>query len=190
MSDHLHHCHIVREGQRLARQVRNLRERRPDLPIYLVGHSAGCAIVLAAGDGLSPDSVERIILLAPSVSTRYDLRPALSCSRQGIDAFTSRSDWWVLGFGMWISGTTDRRWAPAAGRVGFQQVGTDPRDEALYARLHQHPWDPSWASTGHNGGHYGSFEDAFLRVYVLPLLNVREGSKGANPPSTGQDTLP
>jgi pimeloyl-ACP methyl ester carboxylesterase len=168
--DHLHHANIVEKGRILAVQLRQWRAQQPGLPIHLVGHSAGCAVVLAAAEEMPAGSLERIVLLAPSVSSCYDLRPALASTRQGIDVFSSRSDWFVLGFGMRISGTTDRRWTSAAGRVGFEPVGTTPADAALYTRLHQHFWEPSQAWTGNRGGHYGSFEEKFLRAYVLPLL--------------------
>jgi pimeloyl-ACP methyl ester carboxylesterase len=170
--DHLDHRNILDQGRRLAAQVRAARSRRPNLPVHLVGHSAGCAVVLAAAEQLPPQSLQRVVLLAPSVSSGYDLRPALRGARLGIDAFCSRSDWFVLGLGMRFSGNTDRRWGACAGRVGFKRVGTAPEDEALYARLRQHFWEPSQAKTGHQGGHYGSFEDAFLRAYVLPLLRA------------------
>ena len=172
LSDHLHHRNIVEQGERLAREVRTLKASRPDVPIYLVGHSAGSAVVLIAAESTPPGVIERVVLLAPSVSSCYDLRPALSRTR--IDAFSSRADWVILGLNMRLFGTTDRRWTTTAGRVGFEQVGGEPCDMALYARLCQHVWDPSQAATGHKGGHYGSFESPnYLRANVLPLLAPR-----------------
>ena len=174
LSDHLHHGNIVRQGQRLAREVQALKARQPDVSIYLVGHSAGSAVVLAAAESVPPGVVDRVVLLAPSVSSYYDLRPALSRSRLGIDAFISKSDWWILGVNMRLFGTTDGRWTTTSGRVGFQPVGRESDDVALYTGLRQHAWDPTLASTGHKGGHYGSFEDGYLRAYVLPLLTPRK----------------
>ena len=172
LSDHLHHRNIVEQGRRLACESQALKASRPDVPIYLIGHSAGCAVALIAAESTPPGVIDRVVLLAPSVSSKYDLRPALSRTR--IDAFTSRADWIVLGLNMRVFGTTDRRWTTTAGRVGFEQVGEEPCDQALYARLCQHPWDPSQADTGHKGGHYGSFEDSkYLRAYVLPLMPPR-----------------
>ena len=173
LSDHLHHRNIVEQGQRLAREIQTLKARRPDVSIYLVGHSAGSAVVLVAAESVPPGVIDCVVLLAPSVSSTYDLRPALSRSRLGIDAFISKSDWWILGVNMRLFGTTDGRWTTTSGRVGFQPVGREPRDVALYTGLHQHAWDPTQASTGHQGGHYGSFEDGYLRAYVLPLLTPR-----------------
>lgn len=171
LSDHLHYCNIVRQSKRLAEDVQAVRARRPDLPIHLVGHSAGCAVVLMAADELPRGTIDHIVLLAPSVSACYDLRPSLASTRLGIHAFTSTADV-VLAINMPLSGTTDRRWGATAGRVGFKPIVNCPEDRVLYARLFQHPWDPSQAELGHNGGHYGSFKPPYLRSVILPLLTV------------------
>ena len=90
----------LEEGQRLACRVTALRQASPAAEVYLVGHSAGCAVVLAAAESLPPGGVNRIILLAPSASLDYDLRPALRCARGGIDVFYSDRDVAYLGLGV------------------------------------------------------------------------------------------
>ena len=170
LADHVDHDNHRAEGGRLAAQVVAYRQTYPGRKVYLVGHSAGCAVVLCAAEGLPPGSVDRIILLAPSVCTRYDLRPALRTARGGIDAFTSEEDRVVLGLGIQIVGTADRCCRTAAGQYGFTPVIDCPADAALYQGLRQHPWDPVVAWSGHGGGHYGSNQAGYLRAYVLPLL--------------------
>jgi hypothetical protein len=170
LADHLHQSNIQQRGQDLALEARRWRATFPDKRICFVGQSAGCAVVLVAAGALPADSVDRVVRLAPSVSARYDLRPALRASREGIDVFYSHKDRFVLGLGMLFSGTTDRRLPPVAGRVGFEPIVATPGDRALYARLHPHPWDPSVAWTGNTGGHYGADEPGHVRAYVLPLL--------------------
>ena len=76
LADQIDHGHALAEGRRLALEVAAYRQTCPG-KVYLVGHSAGSAVILAAAEALPPDSVDRIILLAPSVSMSYDLRPAL-----------------------------------------------------------------------------------------------------------------
>ena len=168
--DHVDHDQHLAEGGRLAAQVAAYRQTYPGRKVYLVGHSAGCAVVLCAAERLPPGSVDRIILLAPSVCTAYDLRPALRATRGGIDAFTSEEDRIILGMGMLIVGTADRCCSTAAGQYGFTPVIDGPADAALYRGLRQHPWDPVVAWSGHGGGHYGSNQAGYLRAYVLPLL--------------------
>jgi pimeloyl-ACP methyl ester carboxylesterase len=168
-ADQFHWRNIERSGLRLAEQVKTLRARHPDKRIHFVGQSAGCAVVLVAASSLPADGIDRIILLAPSVSTRCDLRPALACAREGIDVFYSRQDWVVLGLGM-MGGTTDRDLAAAAGRVGFRKFIWNPGDAELYEKLRQHQWEPSVSWTGNTGRHFGSSRAGYVSAYVLPLL--------------------
>ncbi len=162
--------HSETEGQRLARQISDFRTRFPGMPIYIVAYSAGAQVALEATQRLEPDSLERIILLAPAVAADYDLRPALVAARRGVDAFTSERDGFYLGLATTIVGTADGEFGvPAAGRVGFDLPLAGP-DLALAGRLHQHPWDRSMVWTGYNGEHSGTLRPAFFRAYVLPLL--------------------
>jgi pimeloyl-ACP methyl ester carboxylesterase len=170
LADHIAFGHAREEGRRLAAEVVVLRQGCPDAPVYLVGHSAGCAVVAAAAEWLPPDGVDGIVLLAPALSQGYDLRPVLRCARQRVDVFYSEHDWVYLGLFTSLIGTSDRHWTAASGRYGFLPPAGEPGDFALARRLRQHPWQPGYAATGNRGGHYGIYQPDFLRCYVLPLL--------------------
>lgn len=171
LSDQMHAAHLLREGRKFAEVVLRCRQEAPNTAIFLMGHSAGCGVVLVAAENLPPNTVQRIVLLAPAVSSTHDLRPALRSSCQGVDVFTSSHDWGCLGLGTLLAGTTDRCWlTAAAGKNGFQPIVSCREDEALYTKLRQYPWDPSLSWTGHKGGHYGSYQPKFLRAFVFPLL--------------------
>lgn len=170
-SDQMHASHTRQLGQELAEFLWTCRQKTPDRPIYLLGHSAGCGVALVAAAKLPPNTLERIVLLAPAVSAKHDLRAALRSSYQGIDVFISNHDWCCLGIGVVLAGTTDRyRLSGAAGKIGFQPILTCAEDEALYAKLRQYPWNPGLMWTGHKGGHYGGYQPGFLRAFVFPLL--------------------
>jgi pimeloyl-ACP methyl ester carboxylesterase len=159
------------QGQRLAGDIMWYRATYPRVPVYIVAHSAGSMVALSAVDWLPPDSVERMILLAPAVSAEYDLRRGLMASRQGVDVFCSERDRFWLGLGTAVVGTADgRRGSEAAGRVGFYPPNMAAGDAALAGRLRQHPWDPSVAWTGNRGDHSGTLRLAYMKAYVLPLL--------------------
>jgi pimeloyl-ACP methyl ester carboxylesterase len=171
LADQMDFDHARAEGNRLAGWIQTRRQACPSGRLYLVAHSAGSAVVLAAAECLPPDSVDRMVLLAPSVSANYDLRPALRCCRHGIEVFYSGRDVGYLGAGVALVGTADREWSAAAGRVGFRPVGTAPEDTALYvAKLRQHAWNSTVSWTGNWGGHHGCTRLCFLRAYVLPLI--------------------
>jgi pimeloyl-ACP methyl ester carboxylesterase len=168
--DHIDACHTCEQGRLLAERVCALKRECPQRPVYVICHSAGCAVALAAAQSLPPGSLERLVLLAPAVSATYDIRPALTAVSRTLEVFYSQRDWAALGIGIVLAGTADRQWAAAAGRIGFRPALWCPQDEALYAKLRQHPWHPCLAWAGNSGGHYGSYQPAFLRAYVLPLL--------------------
>ncbi len=170
LADQVDRGHALEEGAELARRVCAIGQAYPGVPVSLVGHSAGCAVVLAAAQSLPPGSVHRIVLLSPAVSADHDLRPALACARCGVDSFYSKSDLFYLGLGVVLLGNADRDRTAAAGRVGFRLPPACPADEALYAKLRQYPWEASLGPTGNLGGHYGTYQPGFLRAVVLPLL--------------------
>jgi len=149
----------------IAAWVQVLHRDCPNLRIYLVGYSAGAHVVLSAARGCPPGSIQGIILLAPSVSCSYDLRPALMASCGGIDSFYSRLDD-VLGYAEQRLGTADGCWGPIAGRVGFSPVG-GPAELAAYGSLRQHPWRDGM---GGQGGHGSWTREQFLYQTLLPLL--------------------
>jgi pimeloyl-ACP methyl ester carboxylesterase len=172
ISDQLGHRHAREAGQQLAESILKYCAEHPEAEIYLLGHSAGCSVVLSAAESLPPNSVCRIVLLAPALPARYDLRAALSSAREGIDVFYSHWDWWYLGLAFTVLGTADGSLLqPAAGRVGFEAQPITGEDGVLYARLKQYPWNPNQAWSGNLGGHYGAYQQNYLRAYVLPLFH-------------------
>jgi pimeloyl-ACP methyl ester carboxylesterase len=164
--------HAKEQGARLAAAIQARKEREPGRRVVLVGHSAGCAVQLAACDALPPDVIDRAILLAPSVSSGYDLRPSLAATKEGLDTFCSRKDWVALGFVIRVVGTTDSGSRTAAGRFGFQPKGEAALDLSVNTKLRQHFWSPGLAWTGHTGGHYGMHEPAFVHTYLFPLFGA------------------
>lgn len=170
LRDQIDGAHARDQGVKLAGAVLARRAREPDRRAVLVAHSAGCAVALAAGDVLPPDSLDRVLLLAPSVSTDYDLRPTLRAAREGVDVFCSTRDWVALGFVIRVVGTTDNGSGSAAGRWGFRPRGPAALAPEEAARLRQHFWTRELAWTGHTGGHHGMHAPEFVRHYLLPLM--------------------
>ncbi len=106
LADETHAAHMQRVGRQLADLVLQCRHESPGRPVFLVGHSAGCGVVLTAAEDLPPATVERIVLLAPAVSVEHDLRPALASSRGASTCFTASTTGpvWV-----WASAWPERR---------------------------------------------------------------------------------
>jgi hypothetical protein len=176
LADQLDESYARKKGLLLAERVKACHLAYPDTPIYLIGHSAGSAVVLAAAEDLPPDSLERIVLLAPSVSEEYDVRPALRAARRSLDVFCSPTEDWYLRFGVCLTWLLEGRLQGAAGSQGFQHFSGTPAEVGAYAKLHNHPWGPGVVWTGHEGGHFGYYQQAYLRAFVLPLLSVQNSA--------------
>ncbi|HYH65297.1 MAG TPA: alpha/beta hydrolase [Urbifossiella sp.] len=169
LADQVDAGHARDQGKRLAALIRERQAREPGRRVVLVSHSAGCAVTLAAGDYLPADSIDRVVMFAPSVSVGYDLRPSLRAAREGVDVFCSKKDWVALGLVTRVVGTTDRFGAAAAGRNGFRADTVTDADVPL---LRQHFWTADVAWTGHTGGHHGMYSATFLHHYLFPLVGV------------------
>ena len=169
VADQLGYRYARDQGKGLAAAVVAYHAAHPDRPIHLLGHSAGSTVVMAALEELPPDLVERAVLLSPSLSACYEVRPALRHVKSGLYVFYSPYDYWYLGVITRLVGTADRRWTATSGRVGF---AVDPADEEtwLYRKLYQRAWQPEDRELGNNGGHYGNYQPAFMRLHVLPLF--------------------
>ncbi|HEY7424328.1 MAG TPA: alpha/beta fold hydrolase [Gemmataceae bacterium] len=163
--------YLLAQADRLAVAVRAAQAREPGQPIYLLGHSAGTGVILAAAEKLPPASVERIILLSPAVSPTYDLRPALRATRLQVVSFNSTYDRFCLDLCTSVFGTVDRVYGPAAGLDGFQvPPDLDEEGRQLYQRLVQVPWHLEMVLKCTDGSHHGTCMPIFLAHMVAPWL--------------------
>jgi hypothetical protein len=145
--------------------------------VFLVGKSGGTGLIVKALEHLPAEAVAVAVLLSPALSPAYDLTRALRAVRREMVAFWSPLDLIVLGAGTRLFGTIDRVKSVSAGMVGFRprargNGGEDAPDPDPYRKLRQVRWRPSMAATGYLGGHVGPDNPAFLRKYVVPLLQA------------------
>lgn len=170
IADHRDRPHARRHAKQLAALILWHKRRSPRKPIYLVSYSSGAAVALYTMELLPPNAINNSILLAPAVSSTYDLRRALRSSRHGIEAFYSKKDRRMLGVVTFLLGTADGKGTRTAGRVGFRPPRYLPKDCCDYQRLHQHAWTSDMAWTGYEGGHFDVYKPKFLNAYIFPLL--------------------
>jgi len=161
------------KARSIAEIIKGFKTAWPDEPVYVVAKSAGSGVVVKALELLDQDTVERVILLAPALSPRYDLSSALHAVRHEMVVFWSPLDVFILGLGTLVFGTIDRVNTAGAGLVGFVvPPGVDrPGTEcSAYSKLRQIRWRASMFTTGYLGGHFGPDSPVFLKKFVLPLL--------------------
>ncbi len=159
------------QGHQLADTLRERKRTHPECRIYLLAHSAGSRVILAAAENMPANSIERVVLLGPSVEANYDLRCALRATCRSIDVYYSPDhDYYLRGAAV-LAAVFHAEFSRRAGQVGFRpQVETD-EDCQLYSKLRLIPWDPLFSDTGNRGGHYGARQPEFLKDYVLPLMS-------------------
>ena len=159
------------QADHVARMIEDRFRADPRTKIYLSGHSGGSGIALWALERLPPDvRIESLLLLAPAVSPKYDLSPALRHVRGKAYALHSAYDP-VLGVGTRMFGTIDGVKSDAAGRVGFAQPER-AADPAQYEKLVSIGYDPAWIRLSHIGDHIGPMMRPFAREVLSPLLRT------------------
>ena len=121
------------------------RSGQPDCPVFIVAKSGGSGVAVKALELLDEQTVERVVLLAPALSPRYDLTGALRAVRREMVVFWSPFDLIILGAGTRVFGTMDRVKTVGAGWSVFGFPPLDHSDAArslAYAKLRQVRWRP------------------------------------------------
>lgn len=159
-----------RRAAEIAKRIVKYQDEHPDRPVILIGHSGGTAIAAWTAEAMPDDhQVTGLILLASSLSSEYNLCPALERTTQGIVNFYSTHDTILLALGTGAVGTMDGRYSSAAGRVGFETpeiLG----DSWAYEGLHNVAWTPRMQKLNHIGGHSGYSGYTFVEAVVAELV--------------------
>ena len=136
-------------------------------PLLPEGTAGGTAEKVAA----TLFAVERALLLAPALSPRYNLAPALRAVGRRLWAAHSPCDLFFMGLGTSLFGGLDRRWGPAAGLLGFRLPrDVSDEDRAAYAKVRQIAWRPGLIRDGHLGDHTGWSMERFARRVLAPMV--------------------
>ncbi|HKQ47884.1 MAG TPA: hypothetical protein VJZ71_07445 [Phycisphaerae bacterium] len=159
-------CHHARQTARLVERIVSYKCRYPDAPVNLLAQSGGCWIVLKALEQLPVDiRVDSAVLIAPSISPDYDITCATSRCASGLVSIGGPGDFFFLGVGTTLFGTSNRVHSPSAGWIGW----------------HHHPagfrevrWHPRWLRYGYFSNHTSSSSQALIQYVVAPLLTSRD----------------
>jgi hypothetical protein len=152
----------------LAKAIKSWRARYPGGRLTLLGHSAGCGVILGSLSRIDKRvDVENVVLLAPSVSPDYQVAPALRQVAGSMHVFFSEQDRLWLGWRTSTFGTYDSVKTEAAGRVG---LNVDEMTPEIRGKVVQHPYEADFAELGHGGGHFGTLAKRFDDRVVAPLV--------------------
>ncbi len=157
--------------RKLATRIAAIRKQFPGTPLHILTHSAGGGVALGAMKRLPADiSIDRAVLLHPSVSPEYGLGPALAHVGFQCTAFCSDRDTTFLKWRTSTFGTYDGIKTPAAGHLGFVVDGLSFSEAEKFRQI---AYDPSFERLGNTGGHFGPTARRFAAEVIAPLLESR-----------------
>ncbi|NNM84258.1 MAG: hypothetical protein HKL96_00645 [Phycisphaerales bacterium] len=161
------------KAAQLADMICRHRSDYPGSPIHLVAHSGGAGPAVFAIEQLpSGVHIDGLALLGGAISRDYDLRPILKRTRKGILNSYSPKDWFVLGLGTQIFGTSDRKFTESCGWAGFTPAHCNSADSDLFAKLEQIAWTPDMINDCDYWGNHGTTSSRELVAkFITPWIN-------------------
>lgn len=167
-ADHLVVARSKGKATQLADRITEARKDFPDGKIYVMGLSAGTALVLTALENLPVDVyVDGVVLFSPSVSANRNLVPALQHVRGPLYATCSPHD----GILSALPVNADDGTGPPAGLEGFtlpHGLSEEFRDE--YRKVVNLPWRPAYVGFGWRGGHVQPTTSSFVANVIAPRI--------------------
>ena len=159
--------HHEQQSAAVAEVIRDYKREHPDAPVCMVAQSGGCWIVVRVLERLPKGiRVATAVLLAPAISPGYDIQAAAARCDCELISIGSLGDFFFLGLGTMLLGTSDRVFTPSAGLVGWHHRPTG------FVELR---WHPSWCRVGYFGNHTTTSSPTFVAAVVGPRLPWRAG---------------
>jgi len=162
--------HNRKQAADAAKMISNYLQANPNSPVYMVGHSGGTAIAVWATELLPRgQKIEGIVLLASSLSPKYDMSRALANTRKGIVNFHSRKDQALLNTGTTLFGTMDGVNSHSAGFSGFAGTYSNAGSPLV-----QYRWNKEMKSVGYHGDHFSICSRSFSERLLAPLFELSQ----------------
>jgi hypothetical protein len=175
------------QAKMIAQKIIDYQDRYPGRPVHLVGHSGGCSMAVLALEELPPSrKVSQTVLLASGLAPKYDLSTAMDRTEGEIHNFYSHYDVPISVVFTSALGTMEGHHTIASGAVGFKvPEGLAEDERSRYeSKLKQHPFRWGMLKNGHPGGHFGWTNPAFVRKWVVPLVDTPAGENPLEQPET------
>jgi len=161
--------HHARQTARLVERIVWFKTRYPEAPVSLLAQSGGCWIVIKALELLPADmGVHSAVLIAPSMSPAYNISLAASKCAAGLTSIGGPGDYFFLGLGTTLFGTSDRVHTPSAGWIGWHHHPTGFREVR---------WHPSWVRYGYFSNHTSSSAVRFIQCVLVGSFTTQSTAR-------------
>ena len=167
-ADHLVVARSKGKARQLADRVVEVRREYPQGKIYLMGLSAGTALIVSALEQLPKDvCVDGVVLFSSSVSGGRDLTRALQHVNGRLYATCSEHDGILSGVAVNADGGTGL----PAGLHGFTMPISIAREGVRqYAKAVNIGWQASYVGFGWHGGHVQATTAGFVEHVIAPRM--------------------
>jgi pimeloyl-ACP methyl ester carboxylesterase len=164
------------KAAQLAREIIDYQGQYAGAPVHLMGLSAGTAVVAYTLEALpAANSVDNVVMLSGSLSSRHDLTSALRRVKGKMYIFTSQRDEVLLSL-VPYAGTADREDA-SGGTIGLNgarlPAGATSETRNLYRKIVVIPWNQQFERYGDYGGHTDVVAAPFVQQFIAPLVMAR-----------------
>lgn len=153
-------------GKDLGREITAYLKRNPKADANIIALSAGTGVGVWAIENVQPPyKVNNFIMLGSSLSSKYDMRKALSHMKGNVYVYYASSDP-ILQGPVRALGTIDGTFDDSAGLVGLRGPGVET------GRIKNIAWKPKYVALGWTGGHVDcvnrKFVAAELEKWIVP----------------------
>lgn len=162
-------------GELLGREITDYLRRNPNAEANVIALSAGTGVGIWAIENVKPPhKVNNYIMTGSSLSSKYDLQPALRNMKGKIYCFYTSSDP-VLDGPVRALGTIDGTFDASAGLVGLKGPGSNSGRVVNIGRTSKH------ASLGWTGGHADCVTRRFVRGELYKYIVGPRAQRTADP---------
>ncbi len=156
----------------LAAEITDFKKRHPEAKANIIALSAGSGVGIWAVENLkSPYKVDNLVIVGSSLSSKYDLRPALANMTGKIYCYYASADP-VLQGPVRLLGTIDGTFDDSAGLVGLRGPGANS------GRVTNIGWSTRYSSLGWTGGHADCTNRRFVKAEISRRIEPRLGQEG------------
>jgi hypothetical protein len=161
------------KGKSLGREITDYLERYPGNPVNIIALSAGTGVAVWACENVTSSSgVQSLVLLGSSLSSEYDMSPALANIEQGVWVYYSRYDQILQGPVRTLGTIDGKLGVNPAGLVGLRYKSD---------KVHNIPWSPRYERYGWSGAHTDATSEPMVRIILARHIFQRRAPAGEWP---------